>query len=178
LIGAAALLAEVNGLSLKTAHIRDKLAEMMMAASTAYGCALGAAMEGNKHASGVFLPDPVIANSGLSYIRSRLGTHLAHIHDLAGGLVVTMPTEADWKNPDLREYIEEGLQSGSQYTTEERLRAMHLAQDLAASRMTGTLWGFTINAAGSPETNKIVVQNLYDLEARLQVAKEIAGIIR
>jgi 4-hydroxybutyryl-CoA dehydratase/vinylacetyl-CoA-Delta-isomerase len=178
LIGTAALLAEVNGLSLQTPHIRDKLSEMMMAASTAYGCALGAAMDGSTHPSGVYLPDPVIANSGLNYIRSRLGIHLAHIHDLAGGLVVTMPTESDWNNPELRKYIEEGLQGSSTYTTEDRLRAMHLAQDLAASRMTGTLWGFTINAAGSPETNKIVVQNLYDLESRLEIAKDIAGIAR
>jgi 4-hydroxybutyryl-CoA dehydratase/vinylacetyl-CoA-Delta-isomerase len=36
--------------------------------------------------------------------------------------------------------------------------------------------GFTINAAGSPVTNQIVVRNLYDLEKRIQVAKEIVGL--
>ena len=89
---------------------------------------------------------------------------------------MTMPTEADWDNPELRGYIEEGLNTGGRYSTEERLRAMNLAQDLAASRLTGTLLGFTINAAGSPETNRVVVRNLYDLENRLRIAKEIAGI--
>ena len=176
LIGAAALLAEVNGLSLKTSHIRDKITDMIMAAQTSYGCALGAAVEAVSHPSGVILPDPSIANSGLNYIRSRLGDHLAVIHDIAGGLMVTMPTEEDWNNPELRPYIEEGLVGGSKYTTEERLRVMHLAQDLAASRLTGTLLGFTINAAGSPETNRIVMQHTYDLEARIRTAKEIAGL--
>ncbi len=48
--------------------------------------------------------------------------------------------------------------------------------NLAASRLTGTLLGFTINAAGSPATNKVVVRSMYDLEEKSQIAKEIAGI--
>ena len=176
LIGTAALLADVNGLGMKTSHIGDKITEMMMAAETAFGCSLGAAVAGKKHPSGVFMPDPVIANSGLSHIRSRLAHHIAHIHDIAGGLIVTMPTEADWKNPELKPYLEESLRANENYTTEDRLRVMNLAQDLAASRLTGTLLGFTINAAGSPVTNKIVVRNMYDLDKRILLAKEIAGI--
>jgi 4-hydroxybutyryl-CoA dehydratase/vinylacetyl-CoA-Delta-isomerase len=176
IIGLCALLADVNGLGMNVSHIKGKITDMMMAASTAYGCALGAAMEGQVHPSGVYLPDPVIANSGLSHIRSLLAPHLAHIHDIAGGLIVTMPTEADWNNPDLRKHIEEALPGNSTYTVEERLKVMNLAQDLAASRLTGALLGFTINAAGSPETNKVLVRSMYDLEDKIQIAKEIAGI--
>jgi len=176
LIGTAALAAEVNGLGMKVGHIRDKITEMMMAAETAFGCSLGAALEGKIHGSGVFLPDAPIANSGLNYIRSRMGVHLGYIHDIAGGLISTMPTEADWNHPELRGYIERGLRGSPGYTTEERLRVMNLAQDLAASRLTGTLLGFTMNAAGSPVTNGIVVRNLYDLKKRIQIAKEIAGL--
>jgi 4-hydroxybutyryl-CoA dehydratase / vinylacetyl-CoA-Delta-isomerase len=176
LIGTAALLAEVNGLGMKITHIRDKITDMMMAASTAFGCALGAAVAGTTHESGVYLPDAAIANSGLAYIRSHVGEHLAHIHDIGGGLVATMPTEADWDNPELRPYIDTALAGGGRYTTEERLRALNLAQDLAASRLTGTLLGFTINAAGSPVTNSIVVRNLYDLEGATAIARDIAGI--
>ena len=176
LIGAAALLADVNGLSLKTGHLRDKLTDMMMAAEAAYGCSLGAAMQGTNHPSGVYIADALIANAGLNHIRNRLGHHLATLHDFAGGLMVTMPTEADWNNPELRPHIESALKGASKYTTEQRLRAMNLAQDLAASRMTGSLLGFTINAAGSPATNKIVAEKFYDLETRINTAKEIAGI--
>jgi 4-hydroxybutyryl-CoA dehydratase/vinylacetyl-CoA-Delta-isomerase len=118
----------------------------------------------------------MIANSGLDYIRSRLGVHLSHLHDIAGGLIVTMPTEADWNNPELRPYIDEALSASPEFTTEQRLRILNLAQDLAASRLTGTLFGFTINAAGSPVTNKIVVNRLYDLESRINIARQIAGV--
>jgi hypothetical protein len=53
---------------------------------------------------------------------------------------------------------------------------MNLAKDLAASHMTGSLLGFTINAAGSPATSKVVAERLYDLKARIHTAKKIAGI--
>ena len=133
-------------------------------------------MEGKAHPSGVFLPDMVMANSGLNYIRSCMGDHLAHLHDIAGGLVTTMPTEADWNNPQLRGYIEEGLAGSANFTTEERLKVISLVQDLAASRLTGSMLGFTVNAAGSPVTNKIAVQRMYDIDKRIQTAKAIAGL--
>jgi 4-hydroxybutyryl-CoA dehydratase/vinylacetyl-CoA-Delta-isomerase len=174
--GAAALAADVNGLGMKTSHIRDKITEMMMSAETGYGCSLGAAVKAQQHPSGVWLPDALIANSGLSTIRSTVGKHMEHLHDIAGGLVTTMPTEADWNNPELRKYIDKALRGSAKYTTEERLRALNLVQDLAASRATGTILGFTVNAAGSPATNQVVVRRLYDLEKQVNYAKEIASI--
>lgn len=176
--GAAALAADVNGLGMKVSHIRDKITQMMMHAETGYGCALGAAVNARQHASGVWMPDPLIANSGLNAIRSTVGKHLEYLHDIAGGLVATMPTEADWNHPELRKYIEPALSGNPEYTTEQRLRAMNLIQDLAASRTTGTLLAFTVNAAGSPVTNEIAVRRMYDLEKRIKYAKEIAGIER
>jgi 4-hydroxybutyryl-CoA dehydratase/vinylacetyl-CoA-Delta-isomerase len=77
---------------------------------------------------------------------------------------------------DLQGCLSMIIPADSDLATEERLRVMNLAQDLAASRLTGTILGFTINAAGSPVTNRIVVQRIYDLEKRIQLAKEIAGI--
>lgn len=90
--------------------------------------------------------------------------------------MATMPTEADWNNPELRKYIDKALRGSAKYTTEERLRALNLVQDLAASRTNGTILAFTINAAGSPATNQVVVRRLYDLEKRIKYAKEISSI--
>jgi len=174
--GAAALCAEVNGLSMNVSHIRDKITDMMIAAETGFGCALGAVSRAGKHPSGVCFPDALTANAGLHTIRSTIGKHIEILHDIAGGLIVTMPTEADWDNLQLREYLEPALRGNPAYTTEERLRAIQLVQDLASSRLTGILLGYTINAAGSPETNKVVIRTLYDLEKRIAQAKEIASI--
>ncbi|MCP3923482.1 MAG: hypothetical protein GY714_12960 [Desulfobacterales bacterium] len=174
--GTAALCAEVNGLGTEVSHIRNKITDMIMSAETAFGCSLGSVETGFTHPSGVYFPNAVIANSGLNSIRSSIGTHISHLHDIAGGLIATMPTEADYNNPKLKKYIESALKGSSKYTTEERFRALNLAQDLAASRLTGTILGFTINAAGSPETNRVVVNRLYDLKKRVDISKQIASI--
>ena len=174
--GAATLAADVNGLSIKVPHISRKITEMMMHAETGYGCALGSAANATQHPSGVWLPDPLITNAGLNTIRSTVGKHLEYLHDMGGGLVATMPTEADWENSELRKYIEPALRGNPKYSTEERLRALNLVQDLAASRATGTILGFTVNAAGSPATNEVAMKRMYDLDKRVQYAKEISGI--
>ena len=173
---AAGLAAEVNGIGMNVSHVRDKITEIIIHGETGYGCALGAAVNAQQHPSGVWLPDPLIVNSGLNTIRSNVGKHLEHLHDIAGGLIATMPTEADWNNPELRKYIDQALRGSTKYTTEERLRALNLVQDLAASRTTGTILGFSINAAGSPATNHVVVRRLYNLKKQIDNAKQIASI--
>jgi len=62
------------------------------------------------------------------------------------------------------------------YTTEQRLRMLELGRNLAASNLCGSIMGFTINAAGSPVTNKIAVSRKCNLEEMEGIAKEIAGI--
>lgn len=174
--GAAGLAADVNGLGTDVCHVRDKITEIIMNGETGYGCALGAAVNAQQHSSGVWLPDPLIVNAGLNTIRANVGKHLEHLHDIAGGLISTMPTEADWNNPELRPYINSALRGSEKYSTEERLRALNLVQDLAASRTTGTILGFTINAAGSPATNQVAVRKLYNLQKQIDRAKHIASI--
>ena len=73
-------------------------------------------------------------------------------------------------------YNKDGLAGGANFTTEELLKVISLVQDLAASRLTGSMLGFTVNAAGSPVTNKIAVQRMYDIDKRINTAKEIAGL--
>lgn len=177
MIGTCALLADVNGLGKKNIkHIRDKLADMMMTASAAYGCSLGAALEAKKHPSGIYLPNPIITNSGLHHIRSQIGTHLAHIHDIGGGIVSTSPSELDWLNKELNPFLLAGLKGFANYSTEDRLKVIKLAEDIGASNLTGAILGFTVNGAGSPYTNKVMVEKLYDLDKIKNDVKNIIGI--
>ena len=176
ILGVCALTAQVNGLDMKVSHIRDKLTKMMMEAEIAYGCAVGSAVDGYQHPSGVWIPNALVANSGLNYIRSQAGNHIATLHDISGGIIVTMPTELDYKNPITKEYMDTYLHGSNNFTTEERLRVLHLAQEVCASQFTGYYLGWAINAAGSPMTNEIFVRALYDLDKRIKVAKSYAKI--
>jgi len=176
--GIAALVADVNGLGMKTTHIRDKITRLMLEAETAYGCAVGAGADGRLHPSGVWVPNELIANAGLNYIKNLSGGHITLIHDIAGGIIVTMPTEQDYRTPILREWMDAYLAGSSRYTAEERMRALYLAREVAASRWTGYFFGWAINASGSPMTNEVVVRAGYDLEKRIAIAKHWAGITK
>ena len=156
-IGVAALVADVNGLGLKPSHIKEKVTKMMMQAETAHGCALGAATAGSSHPSGVFIPSTIIANAGLNYIKGLAGEHIQTLHDIAGGIIVTMPTESDYDHPKLKDWIDTYLVGTEKYTTEERLRVLYLAQEIAATKFTGYFLGWAINASGSPMTGDVFV---------------------
>lgn len=44
------------------------------------------------------------------------------------------------------------------------------------NKITGMIMAFTINAAGSPATNQVAVRRAYNLEKRIQYARELSGI--
>jgi len=175
LIGIAALVAEVNGLPMK-GHIRDKITRMMIQAETAHGCALGAAAEGEVHPSGIFIPSTTIVNAGLNTIKNVAGEQIQLLHDIGGGILVTMPTEDDYRNPEIKRWMNEFLSGKEGYSTEERLRVLYLAQELAGSKLTGNFLGWAVNASGSPITGEILTREHYDLEKRVGIAKRWAGL--
>ena len=174
--GVAALVADVNGLGMKASHIKDKLTKLMIQAEVAYGCALGSAIEGKVHPSGVYVPSSLIANAGLHFIKNLAGEHIQLLHDIAGGIIVTMPTEADYQNPKIKDWMDTYLVGSDKYTAQERIRTLYLAQEIAASKFTGYFLGWSINASGSPITGEIVVRSLYDLKKRVDIAKKWAKI--
>jgi len=175
IIGVSALVAEVNGLGLK-GHIRDKLTRMMIQAETAQGCALGAAVEGEMHPSGIYVPSTSIVNAGLNSIKNVAGEQIQLLHDISGGIIVTMPTEDDYRNPRIKAWMDTYLSGSASYTTEERLRVLYLAQELGATKFTGNFLGWAINASGSPITGEILTRETYDLKKRMNIAKKWANV--
>ena len=148
----------------------------MIQAEVAYGCALGSAVDGKHHPSGIYIPSNLTANAGLNYIKNQSGEHIQLLHDIAGGIIVTMPTEADYQNPKLKPILETYLAGSDKYNAEERIRALFLAQEVAASKFTGYFLGWAVNASGSPRTGEIVVWSEYDLQKRVDTAKKWAKI--
>jgi aromatic ring hydroxylase len=175
LIGAAALAAEYTGTE-GFQHVQDKITNMIIAAESSYGCSLGSALKGIKHESGTFIPDSIIANSGLYNSRVALGDHLTTLHDLAGGLAVSAPCEKDYLNPETRPYLEKYLKGRKDIPTEHKLRAYMLLEDILGSKVGGYFAGSAISAGGTPQTNKIEVYRRYDLEKAKRNAKKLAGI--
>jgi 4-hydroxybutyryl-CoA dehydratase/vinylacetyl-CoA-Delta-isomerase len=113
---------------------------------------------------------------GKVYGATKWGEAYGLMHDICGGLVVTMPGEADYLNPETRPYLETYLKGREDILTEYRIRAFKLVEDLIASPFSGWFLASQVNAAGSPAGERIELRRNYDVEKRKEIAKAIAGI--
>ena len=97
LIGAAQTAAEYNGVE-RASHIKDKIVEMNHLNETLYCGCIACASEGHKEPSGTYAVNTLLANVQKHNI-TRFPFELARLaQDIAGGLMVTMPSEKDFRS--------------------------------------------------------------------------------
>ncbi|MDW8013280.1 MAG: 4-hydroxyphenylacetate 3-hydroxylase family protein [Archaeoglobaceae archaeon] len=172
LIGAAACVAEYNGVA-NAPHIIDKITEMIHLAETCWSCSLACSYEGIKTPSGAYMPNPLLANvtklniTRFPYEWSRLA------HDIAGGIIATMPSEKDYKNPETRELIEKYLKGYAEIPTEHRIRMLRLLENLSM----GSGLIESMHGAGSPQAQKIMMLRRSDLDKKKEIARVLSGIV-
>jgi 4-hydroxybutyryl-CoA dehydratase/vinylacetyl-CoA-Delta-isomerase len=95
LIGAAALAADYNGAA-RASHIKDKLVEMNHLNETLFSCGIACSAEGFRTAAGNYQSDLLLSNVCKQNV-TRFPYEIARLaEDVAGGLLVTMPSEADF----------------------------------------------------------------------------------
>jgi 4-hydroxybutyryl-CoA dehydratase/vinylacetyl-CoA-Delta-isomerase len=129
--GATALVAEQNGAA-KASHVRDKLTEMMHLTETLYCCSIACSSEGQETPSGSYLVDPLLANickhnvTRYIYEISRLS------HDIAGGLIATLPGEKDFRNEEIGELLHKHYKAGAAGSADDRLRVCRLIENMTS----------------------------------------------
>ncbi len=172
LIGASALAALYNGVP-NAPHIREKLVEMVHMNETLYACALACSYEGYKTPSGAYRPEPLLANVCKLNV-TRFPYEIARLsHDIAGGLVATMPSEKDLRNEKLGKYIVKYLQANAKYPTEHRMRVFRLIENMTMS--TGYLIE-SLHGAGSPQTQRIMISRLANFKEKMKMAARLVGV--
>ncbi len=175
LIGAAALIADYNGVE-KASHIKDKLVEMTHLNETIYGAGIAASHESTETAAGNFEPDAMLANVCKHNV-TRFPYELGRLaQDLAGGLVVTLPSEQEWDNPDLGPLLDKYLQGRRGVPTEARRRVLRLIENMTMGRNAVGYLTESMHGAGSPQAQRIQIARAMDLDAKKGFARRIAGI--
>jgi 4-hydroxybutyryl-CoA dehydratase/vinylacetyl-CoA-Delta-isomerase len=171
LTGAAAVIAEFNGVE-ATSHIREKITEMIHLNETLYSCSLACSYEGYKLPSKTYFVNPLLANIVKQNV-TRFPFEMARLAlDIAGGIVGTMQSEKDFKHPELGKYIDKYLKGKADVPTEYRMRIIRLIENMAL----GTGLIEDLHGAGSPQTQRIMISRLTNLESKKKLAKTLAGI--
>ena len=174
-IGAAALLAEYNGIE-KASHVREKITRLIAYTEIVRGLSRAAAYDCRITDHGLAVPNIVLTNLAKYYFANNYHQAVSWVQDIAGGLVVTGPSDQDLENPEIRPYIDHFLGGKKGVSAEDRLRAFNLVRDLTASSFGGYNELLAIHAEGSLEAQKITIFRDYDVERCKQLAREAIGL--
>ena len=176
LVGAAASIAEYNGAD-HASHVKDKLVEMTHLNETIYSSGIASSYEAKPLASGIYMNDPMLANickhnvTRFPYEISRL------TQDLAGGIMVTLPSQADFEHEETGALLDKYLRGRASVSTEERVRMLRLIENMTLGRNAVGYLTESMHGAGSPQAQRIQITRGMELEAKKFLARTLAGVI-
>ncbi len=175
LIGAAALAADYNGVP-KVSHIKDKLIEMTHLNETLYCCGIACSAEGTPTDSGNYIIDLLLANVCKQNV-TRYPYEIARLaEDIAGGLMVTAPSEKDLNDPVVGGYVDKYLKGIEGVSTENRLRILRLIENLTLGTAAVGYRTESLHGAGSPQAQRIMISRQGNIGRKKELAKAIAKI--
>ncbi len=175
LIGAAAAIADYNGIP-NVSHIRDKLVEMTHLNETIYATGVASSYQAHRTKSGNWLNDDMLANvckhnvTKFPYEIGRLA------QDIAGGLMVTLPSERDLRNPETGPILRKYLRGRKGVDVEDRMRILRLIENMTLGRNAVGYLTESMHGAGSPQAQRIQIARQMQLEYKKQLAKNLANV--
>ncbi len=182
-IGAAALAADYNGAN-RASHIKDKLIEMTHLNETLYSCGIACSCEGCPTKAGNYQIDLLLANVCKQNV-TRFPYEIVRLaEDIAGGLMVTMPSEKDFKSDlvvgsegeTIGEICNKYFAGKAEVSTEDRMRVLRFLENICLGSSAVGYRTESMHGAGSPQAQRIMIARQGNIEAKKGLAKEIAGI--
>ena len=173
IIGACKLIQEYKGLE-NIAHVNEQITEMVVLRETGRACGLAAAHMGSEDpaGSGMFLPDEVMGNVAKLNICNAFWRTMALAGDIGGGLIVTMPSLKELKNPETKAYVEEFFSFGSDEPTENILKVHKLLQHWTAGQHGVGTW----HGAGPVMAQKIMLQRIVKFDHEKELVKNTLNL--
>ncbi len=175
LIGAAATVADYNGVD-KASHIRDKLVEMTHLNETIFSTGIASSHQAAETKSGAFLNDDMIANVCKHHV-TKMPYEIGRLaQDLAGGLMVTAPSQEDMEHPEIGDIVRKYLKGRKEIAAEDRIRILRLIENMTLGRNAVGYLTESMHGAGSPQAQRIQIGRQMQIEFKKQLAQNLAGI--
>ncbi|MFC5951324.1 4-hydroxyphenylacetate 3-hydroxylase N-terminal domain-containing protein [Pseudonocardia lutea] len=175
LVGLAHLIAEANGTA-KVSHVREKIDEMMIHATLLRAGLEAAIANARSTPEGYFYPDDMFTNVTKYQGASQFGVMVRHLHDIAGGAVVTAPSMADFDNPTLHPFLEKYMSTGGGISGEYRSKLFHAIRDTTADAYGGWHLVTNIQSGGGLYAQRLVTRKNYDLDRARALGLKAAGL--
>ncbi len=174
LIGAAKAISEYNGVG-KASHIKDKIIEMCHLNETLYSCGIACSALGTKTAADNYMIDLLLANICKQNV-TRFPYEIARLaQDIAGGLLVTLPSEKDFDNPEIGPLVRKYTTTNEAIPVEKRQRMLRFIENLTMGCAAVGYLTESMHGAGSPQAQRIMIARLENLEYRKELAERLCG---
>lgn len=175
LIGAAGTISDYNGVP-RVSHIRDKLIEMTHLNESIFAAGIASSYQAQKMKSGVYLNDDMLAQVCKHNV-TRFPYEIGRLaQDIAGGLLVTLPSEKDFAHPEIGPLLEKYLAGRKGVDVENRRRILRLIENMTMGRNAVGYLTESMHGAGSPQAQRIQIQRQMQLQYKKNLAKRLAGI--
>ncbi|MFV0524636.1 MAG: 4-hydroxyphenylacetate 3-hydroxylase N-terminal domain-containing protein [Acidimicrobiales bacterium] len=175
LVGLAQLIAEANGLA-GVAHIKEKISEMIIHATVVRACYESAIQHSSAGEFGAMFPNELYTNAGKYTGAANYNLMVRHLHDIAGGAIVTAPSRSDLENSEIGALVDKYMSTGPDVDGTYRTRLFHAIRDLTADSYGGWRQVTNIQAGGGLYAQRIVTRKHYDLDGAKQAALTAAGL--
>ena len=175
LVGLAQLIAEANGLA-SVSHIREKIDEMAIHATLLRAGMEAALVHAEATPQGYFYPNELYTNAAKYQGAAEFGRMVRHLHDIAGGAVLTAPSIGDLENPETRDDVQKYMGTGTDVSAEDRLRLFHAIRDLTADSFGGWHLVTNLQSGGGLFAQRLVTRRHYDMARAKAIARHAAGI--
>ena len=96
--------------------------------------------------------------------------------DIAGGLMVTMPSAQDLRSREGRQAGREVPGRRCDVPAEDRMRVMRLVENLTLGTAAVGYRTETMHGAGSPQAQRIMIARQSNLDHKKELAKALAGV--
>jgi 4-hydroxybutyryl-CoA dehydratase / vinylacetyl-CoA-Delta-isomerase len=97
-------------------------------------------------------------------------------HEIAGGAVVTVPSEKDLRDPRVGKYVQKYMKGVPDVPAEDRMRVLRLIEGLTMGMGAVCYLPESMHGAGSPQAQRIMIQRQANLGAKQKAAKRLCGI--
>lgn len=126
-------------------------------------------------ASGMVFPNTLGINVSKYYYAANYHQTVRYLHDLGGGLVLTLPLENDLRNPESGKYIRKYLHTKPGVDVETRMRVYNMIRDLTADAYGGWQFVVALQAGGGLPAQRVMMNRTFDMARAKRRALRAAG---
>ncbi len=175
LVGLAQLVTEMQGKD-QDPVAQNSIAELityaeMLRMSLDYSC-----RHFEKTASGMVFPNTLGINAAKYYYAANYHQTVRYLHDLGGGLTMTLPVEADLRNPESGHYMRKYLHTKKGVDIEARMRVYNMIRDLTADAYGGWQFVVALQAGGGLPAQRTMMNRTYNMAQAKARALAAAGV--